>query len=133
MDPSLTLFRSIIVPAIGLIAIIVVGWFAITGIRRWMRSGDEGAVPFTLDDLRRMRREGQLTDEEYETARAAMIGEARKNPPPSVAEIKRRVQAGANATAQRSAPPTTPDSPLRITPENGTQPPKSPKRPPQLG
>jgi hypothetical protein len=80
-----------------------------------------------------MRREGQLTDEEYETARAAMIGEARKNPPPSVAEIKRRVQAGANATAQRSAPPTTPDSPLRITPENGTQPPKSPKRPPQLG
>ena len=163
MDPAFTLFRSIATASVALIVLVVVGWFAVVHIRRWMRDGSEGGAAFTLEDLRRMRREGELTEEEFETARAAMIGAVRRDPPPSIAEIKRRVQAGAEAAANRTVPPTSPgtptmpgtstmpgtptppststspsapgasSAPIRITPDSGTQPHKSPKRPPQLG
>lgn len=163
MDPAFTLFRSIATASVALIVLVVVGWFAVVHIRRWMRDGSEGGAAFTLEDLRRMRREGELTEEEFETARAAMIGAVRRDPPPSIAEIKRRVRAGAEAAANRTVPPTSPgtptmpgtstmpgaptppststspsapgasSAPIRITPDSGTQPHKSPKRPPQLG
>jgi hypothetical protein len=131
------LFESIGGALLVLLVIVVVGWFAIARIRSWMRENAESEAPFTLDDLRRLRREGQLTEEEYETARQAMIGEVRGKSSLDAAEVKRRVAAGQRATQSRTTPPTTPGTPLRLEseppPEDGTQRPRSPKRPPQLG
>lgn len=154
------LIQSVGGALLALIAVVVFGWFAIARIRNWMRSGAETQHPFTLEELRRLHREGQLSDEEYETARTAMISSVRKGAPLSAAEVKRRVQAGIVAKLGGSSPPTKPgdviwrhpesspdatsasdqdrphrEPPIRgaAAPEDGTQPPKSPKRPPQLG
>jgi hypothetical protein len=148
------LFQSVGGALLALIAVVVVGWFAIARIRNWMRSGAETQHPFTLEELRQLHREGQLSDEEYETARTAMISSVRKGAPLSAAEVKRRVQAGIVAKQGGSSPPTKPGDVIwrhpesspdatsasdpdrtrrSAAPENGTQPPKSPKRPPQLG
>lgn len=44
--------------------------------RRRRQAGDSPAssVPWTLDDLRRLRNQGDLTEEEYQTLRANIIG-----------------------------------------------------------
>ncbi len=49
-------------------------------LRRRLLSEDDdpaAAEPFTLSDLRRLHREGQLSDEEFERARAAIIARTR--------------------------------------------------------
>lgn len=154
------LFQSVGGALLALVGVVVVGWFAIARIRSWMRGGAETQHPFTLDELRKLHAEGRLTDEEFETARAAMISSVRKASPLPSAEVKRRVRAGSEAQHGRVSPPTEPgdvmwrypepspdgtgaseqERPNRAspgqgpsTPETGTQPPKSPKRPPQLG
>jgi len=135
------LFESIGGALLVLLVIVVAGWFAIVRIRSWMRDNGESDAPFTLDDLRRLRREGQITEEEFETARKAMIGEVRGaaggKAALDAAEVKRRVAAGQQAAQSRPTPPTTPGMPLRLESEprteDGTQRPKSPKRPSQLG
>jgi hypothetical protein len=71
------LFTSVAPPLLGLAAIVVVGWLVVIAIRKWMRAGDEVSGPFTLDDLRRLKREGKLTDEEFARAREALIGSVR--------------------------------------------------------
>lgn len=162
MAPSFALFQSIAGAAVALVVIVVVGWFAVARIRRWMREDSTAEAAFTLEDLRRLRREGQLTEEEFETARAAMIGAVRKAAQPDGAEIKRRVAAGIRASQTRVVPPTKPGTPLAFaeghasptaeprteirphaTPpiapappaavQDGTHTTRSPKRPPQLG
>jgi uncharacterized membrane protein len=162
MAPSFALFQSIAGAAVALVVIVVVGWFAVARIRRWMRDDSTTEAAFTLEDLRRLRREGQLTEEEFETARAAMIGAVRKAAQPDGAEVKRRVSAGIRAAQTRAAPPTTPgtlppvaeghsppateprivirpEAPPPIAPtapesvQDGTHTSRSPKRPPQLG
>ena len=184
MAPPFELFQSIAGAAIALVVIVVAGWFAVVRTRWWMRDDSATDAAFTLEDLRRLRREGQLTEEEYETARTAMIGAVRKAAQPDGAEIKRRVSAGIRAAQTRTAPPTRPGTPASIveqpvqprvgpsiepmTPQppltpvqprgvvrpvdldqpaptpptaptdhgstqDGTQPTRSPKRPPQLG
>jgi hypothetical protein len=62
---------------LGLIAVVVVGWFAIVRIRAWMHTSEDTSAPFTLDDLRRLHREGKLTEAEFQRAREAMIGAVR--------------------------------------------------------
>ena len=42
--------------------------------RRWLtRSELTGGTPWTLDDLRRMREAGDITEEEYRALRAALV------------------------------------------------------------
>jgi len=41
--------------------------------RRWLGSDETAGTPWTLEDLRRLRDQGDLSEEEYETMRAAMI------------------------------------------------------------
>ncbi|MCE2885467.1 MAG: hypothetical protein LW806_11290 [Planctomycetaceae bacterium] len=62
---------------LGLIAVVVAGWFAIVRIRAWMHTSEDTSAPFTLDDLRRLHREGKLSDAEFQRAREAMIGAVR--------------------------------------------------------
>lgn len=57
--------------------IVVAAILAVIGMKiyRSYKREDSGAAPaFTLADLRRMHREGQLSDAEFEQAKAAIIG-----------------------------------------------------------
>jgi hypothetical protein len=77
-----------ILPWLGiLVGVIVVGTIAVILIRRYMdRDAVSDVGGFLLHDLRAMHARGELTDEEYEQAKAAMIGrvkEAKTADPPS--------------------------------------------------
>lgn len=151
MQPALGLFQDIGGALLALIVLVVVGWFVIARIRGWMKDNAEAAQPFTLDDLRQLHRSGQLSDEEYERAKEMMIGSVRRAP--TLKELK-----AAQAKQPKVAPPTKPLAdalkvkPVRPPaiggaaadhtpaepnpappPADGTQPTRSPKRPPQLG
>jgi hypothetical protein len=78
MNPSLALFQSIGGALLALGVIAVIGWVAITRIRAWMKAPDETEEGFTLSDLRRLHREGSLSDEEFEqwVAKAKSEGKA---------------------------------------------------------
>jgi uncharacterized membrane protein len=68
---------STLLPLLGLFVLVVIGWFAVVRVRRWMRDASEDAAAFTLEDLRRLRREGKITEDEFNRAREAMIGSVR--------------------------------------------------------
>lgn len=55
--------------------LLVIGYIGVSMLRRWMRRGpnDRAVMPFTLEDLRTMHREGQLSDEEFNRAREQML------------------------------------------------------------
>lgn len=62
-----------------LMALLVVAAGGVLWLRRWYRT-DESPVAggFTLGDLRRLHREGQMSDEEFERAKAQIIAGARR-------------------------------------------------------
>ena len=61
-----------------LVGVVLVGFVAIGIIRKWMRGDDVGTeVGFTLSDLRRLNREGRLSDEELARAEEQMITRVR--------------------------------------------------------
>ncbi len=63
-----------------LFAIILAGFFAVTMLRRYIRSDDSdiGGETFTLGDLRSMLQRGQITQEEYDRLREQIISTVRK-------------------------------------------------------
>ncbi|HMN95755.1 MAG TPA: hypothetical protein PKC43_05830 [Phycisphaerales bacterium] len=69
-----------LLPALGVLAALaVVGTVTIAVVRRRMRSAaDERNVPFTLDELRRLHREGKLTEDEFARARQSMLDAAKR-------------------------------------------------------
>ncbi len=66
-------FSRVLPWLIGLTVIVVIGGIVLTAIRRSMRSGTTKHEGYTLGDLREMRSRGQLTDEEFEKAKAKVI------------------------------------------------------------
>ena len=72
-----------ILPVFGwslvLICLLVGGFFAIAKLRQWLREDDTPApaIGFTLSDLRQLHRQGQMTDEEFERAKAKIVGSAK--------------------------------------------------------
>ena len=69
-----------ILPVLGwslvLICLLVGGFFAISKLRQWLRDDDAPVSPigFTLSDLRQLHKQGQMTDEEFERAKAKIVG-----------------------------------------------------------
>ncbi len=68
--------------SIVLFLLLIVGFWAVTRLKR--RMADTGPQPgaeagFTLSDLRRLHREGQMSDEEFERAKAKIVEVARRN------------------------------------------------------
>ncbi|MEM9082713.1 MAG: hypothetical protein AAGB34_03890 [Planctomycetota bacterium] len=63
---------------IGIIVIAVIGVGAVTLLfafkRRVFRDNDSRGGGFSLGELRRLREQGELNEEEYEQARSAVIG-----------------------------------------------------------
>src|SRR5687767_712973 len=74
----------------GSIILIVILLFCFGGVyayRRWMREDETTTdVGFTLSDFRRIHKEGKMTTEEYERAKAMLIGSLKK--PAAVAKPK---------------------------------------------
>jgi hypothetical protein len=58
-----------------LLALVVAGFYAVVYLRRWLKEDDvpSGGIGFTLSDLRQLHREGKMTDEEFERARAKFV------------------------------------------------------------
>jgi Na+/melibiose symporter-like transporter len=61
------------------IVFVAIGFMAIAWLRKWMKEEDipSGATGFGLGELRQMHARGELTDEEYERARAKMTASAK--------------------------------------------------------
>ena len=141
MNPSLDLFKSIGGALLALAVIAVIGWVAITRIRAWMKAPDETEEGFTLSDLRRLHREGSLSDEEFERAHAQIISAVRRKPskkdavllkhPPTASPLDHRLPASrrADAPPDPSPDPSPAPSPA-ASPGAPTKPdPVTPKRP----
>jgi len=71
---------------LGLLALLAfVGFVTAIRLRRWAKGPhEESSTAFTLEDLRRLHRTGQLSDEEFRRASESML--ARR---PSAEEIAR--------------------------------------------
>jgi uncharacterized membrane protein len=70
---------SEILPATILLLVLVsVGGIIILRVRKMAKGRYIQGVPFTLDQLRALHAKGELSDEEFERAKASMIDNARK-------------------------------------------------------
>ena len=102
---------------LGLIVVVVVGWFVVVHVRGWMKASGESGEAFTLDDLRRMHRAGEISDAEFQRAREAMIGAVRSkgmmDPPPRNPDLDvlRQRHFAATQRASGSERPPAPISP----------------------
>jgi hypothetical protein len=69
---------SALVWTIVLIFALVLMFGAVAAYRKWMRTDDTPTGPgFTLSDLRKLHKEGKMTAEEFEKAKAVLIGSAK--------------------------------------------------------
>jgi hypothetical protein len=75
-------YQQIYTISAALIVLLIAGFVLLTWLRKRMRAdaGDStpGGAGFTLDELRRLHKEGKLTDNEYEKARSAIVGAAHR-------------------------------------------------------
>ena len=66
--------NSIIFWSLILIGLIVAGWLTVWQVRRRLQRDDTlGNAGFTLSDLRQLHKSGQMTDEEFERAKARVV------------------------------------------------------------
>jgi hypothetical protein len=81
----------------ALVAVVAVGAVVIYLLRRSLgRSGPGAAEGFTLQELRDLRASGALSDEEFERAKAAVIGHlTREETPPQPAREPDDSESGA--------------------------------------
>ena len=78
-----TLFRDVVPWLAALLALVVVGAVLIAWLRRLSRGGNgSGEEGFSLHQLREMHASGLLSDEEFERARAEVIGRLRPTTDP---------------------------------------------------
>jgi len=82
--PAADLFPTLLPWLAGLLVLVLTGGVVIFVLRRTLRDpGSSGpAEGFTLESLRSMHARGDLTDEEFESAKAAMIGRLKGSDPP---------------------------------------------------
>ncbi len=98
------LFSDLLPWLLLLIVFVVIGGIALYLIRRTINpTADNPNEPFTLEGLRRMRSQGQITDEEFAKARTAMISRMKADAPTLSAD---------NGTST----PTTPENGADDTP-----------------
>jgi hypothetical protein len=96
---------------------VIGGFYAITWVRRWMKDDEVSAIGlgFTLGDLRDLHRRGEMTDEEYEKAKAKIVrgtqAEAERIKPGSEAARDTAEMIRARAEARRAAAQNPPQDP----------------------
>src|SRR5947209_68560 len=63
-----------------LIVVLVVLFLVVSANRRWLKKDEEtSGGGSTLPDLRTLHRQGKMTDEEFERAKALLIGQTRRD------------------------------------------------------
>ncbi|MEA2709934.1 MAG: hypothetical protein QOF78_2535 [Phycisphaerales bacterium] len=62
-----------------LFCLFAAGFFAISKLQKWLKEDEDPgpAIGFTLSDLRALHKQGKMSDEEYERARAKMVAGAK--------------------------------------------------------
>lgn len=66
---------SVFVTSLMLIVLVVLLCVGVMWIRRQIKTDDTGGADgFTLSDLRKLHKSGQMTDDEYEKAKTLIIG-----------------------------------------------------------
>jgi hypothetical protein len=99
----------VLVRSLVMIGLIIVAFLLVVRLRRWLTDDDPGpaAAGFSLSDLKQLHREGKISTEEFERARAKMVGAARemtsKLPDPLEGSTRRRQQ-----PPQQQQPPNSP-------------------------
>lgn len=72
------IFVSVLLVLLGGLLVVIL----IAAVRKWMMKADEtdlvNPTGFNLSDLRKLKNEGQMTDEEFERAKAQIIAAAHK-------------------------------------------------------
>jgi uncharacterized membrane protein len=100
------LFLNLLPWLAALVALVIIGGVAIFAAKRMLSSGgDSSAEGFTLQSLRDLHTAGELSDEEFAKAKAAMIGQVRGK---STAEATGNNSAGAGAQTARPPDKNTP-------------------------
>jgi len=81
---SRQLFTDLLPWLLVLLGVVMVGAAAVYVVRRMMTKEQSGSGRgFTLQNLREMRARGELNEEEFQRARAAIVGDAEgRNAPP---------------------------------------------------
>ena len=72
-------FADVLPAIILLLAFTIVGGFLILSIRRKLKQPPKNSVAFTIGDLKKLRDEGSITDEEYERAKQSIIASIKKS------------------------------------------------------
>lgn len=84
-DRSDQLLADILPWLILLFGVVAAGGIVIYVMRRYLTSdAGQSGDGFTLHDLRQLHAAGELSDEEFEKARAAMIGRLKSTPTPAL-------------------------------------------------
>jgi len=80
------------------VVLVIVGGFLIRAARRWYRDTETdspGSCGFSLQELRELRATGEITQEEYDAARAIILGSVgKKSGKSGVSEQKREAHKG---------------------------------------
>jgi hypothetical protein len=75
-------FARVLVPLLILAALVVLAWVLIAAIRKRLRNpGPTPSTSYSLDQLRHMRTEGMLSEDEYERARDQLVGHSQQKTP----------------------------------------------------
>lgn len=71
-------FTDILPAIILLLAFTIVGGVVIFGLRRKLKQPPSTTIAFTLGDLKRLRDEGSISQQEYERAKDSIIASVKK-------------------------------------------------------
>ena len=90
---------SIIKLSLLLVVVIIIGWVTVWQVRRRLQSPDEtSGAGFTLSDLRQLHKSGQMSDEEFDRAKARVVDAAKR----AAERDKDKAAAGAGGVGGRS-------------------------------
>ena len=83
-------YGQIFIWSLVLIGVLAVGLVVVSKVKRRLQEPDQpSSLGFTLSDLRQLHKSGQMTDEEFEKAKAKVVDAAKKaaerdaKPPPA--------------------------------------------------
>jgi len=76
-------YAPVVYRTLALIGVAIVLFLAVTAIRKWLKddTSPTAGVGFSLSDLRQLVREGKMTHEEFEKAKAIILAAAHKPAP----------------------------------------------------
>ena len=111
---------SIVQYSLVLLALILAGGVTVWQVRRRLTKADEtSGAGFTLSDLRQLHKSGQMTDAEFERAKAKVVEAARRaaaRDQAAAAAARGNAAAGADGLRPHRRPPEdeSPDDPTSL-------------------